>query len=71
MQLIDSHAHLTSPQLLDDVDEMFNGETITSIRETIMNTPETKDFNEARRQANLLIPHKYCEICADRWGIMC
>lgn len=55
----------------DTVDEIFNGERMNNIRTTIMNTPEIKNFKEARQQTNLLIPHKYCEICADRWGIIC
>ena len=55
----------------DNPQEMFSSDTITSVRNRIIDTPKNVDFKKKRSQCNLLEPHKYCEICADRWGIIC
>ena len=55
----------------DNPQEMFDCENIMIIRHIIADTPKDVDFKKKRSQYNILEKHKYCEICADRWGAIC
>lgn len=56
----------------DDVYKIWNAAPVCDIRGSIQNSlQKTKEYGELRDETDYNDKHKYCKICALRWGKMC